>query len=99
MEQPDYDVHIEKTLQELSLVDANKTIKYFEGLGFGEYFSGKMKLPQKRNAIVVVFKKLTDTNPRKIPFRVARNIEQFLGTRIAGKNKKKQKNGTRKSKK
>ena len=87
MEQPDYDVHIEKTLQELSLADANKTIKYFEGLGFGEYFSGKMKLPQKRNAIIVVFKKLTDVNPRKIPLRVARNIEQYLGTRIAGKNK------------
>ena len=87
MDQPDYDVHIEKTLQELSSADANKTIKYFEGLGFGEYFSGKMKLPQKRNAIVVVFKKLTDVNPRKIPLRVARNIEQYLGTRIAGKNK------------
>lgn len=96
MGQPDYDAHIEKTLQELSSADANKTIKYFEGLGFGEYFSGKMKLPQKRNAIVVVFKKLTDVNPRKIPLRVARNIEQYLGTRIAGKNKK---NRTRKSKK
>ena len=99
MDQPDYDVHIEKTLQELSSADANKTIKYFEGLGFGEYFSGKMKLPQKRNAIVVVFKKLTDVNPRKIPLRVARNIEQYLGTRIAGKNKKNKKNRTRKSKK
>ena len=87
MEQPDYDVHIEKTLQELSLADANKTIKYFEGLGFGEYFSGKMKLPQKRNTIIVVFKKLTDVNPRKIPLRVARNIEKYLETRIAGKNK------------
>ena len=96
MEQPDYDVHIEKTLQELSSADANKTIKYFEGLGFGEYFTGKMKLTQKRNTIIVVFKKLTDVNPRKISIRVARKIEQYLGTRIAGKNKK---NETRKSKK
>ena len=94
MQQPNYNDHIEKTLQELSLPDANKTIDFFRGLGFGEYFSGKMNLIQKKKTIIIVFKKLRDVNPRKMPLRATMKIEQFLGTRVFGKKHK-----TRKTKK
>lgn len=88
MEQPDYAIHIEKTLQEISLTDANNTIRFFTGLGLGNYFSKSMKLPEKRSSIILLLKKLTDVNPRKIPLRVARNIEKFLGTRMGAKKNK-----------
>ena len=54
MQQPDYKLHIERTLHHLSASDTNKTIKFFEELGFGEFFPKGMKLPEKKRTLLLV---------------------------------------------
>ena len=98
MQQPDYKLHIERTLHHLSASDTNKTIKFFEELGFGEFFPKGMKLPEKKRTLLLVFNKFSDINPKKIPLSVAMKIENFLGRSIRSGVRKRKENETKKIK-
>ena len=86
-----YDI-IETTIQRLEGKLVKEAINFIKNLGYGEKeFASKLSLPEKRAMILVIFNKLKQSNPKEMPLRAAVKIEEYVGTRVAAKKKKKSK--------
>ena len=86
-----YDI-IETTIQRLEGKLVKEAINFIKNLGYGEKeFASKLSLPEKRAMILVIFNKLKQSNPKEMPLRAAVKIEEYVGTRVAARKKKKSK--------